>query len=206
MASKRRVHFLDFMLDVHQRMHRCRQRGISGEVMVSTVTDEILEDGWLLCFDEMQVPHGTAVLVHRKYIPAQQRRGSRFPSAACILHTTTASRMFERSRVYAVLRRFCRPPPSLLLPRVWCTRTSWKCRCYSVLYWCCVGEGQPGCRYRMCRHQCPFVRENSAAETQVDEDVTSRVLHTYVPEGLKMQPRRYSIEHRIIYCVLSYRR
>lgn len=55
MTSKRRVHFLDFMLDVHQRMHRCRQRGISGELMVSTVTDEILEEGWLLCFDEMQV-------------------------------------------------------------------------------------------------------------------------------------------------------
>ncbi|CAM9194857.1 unnamed protein product [Ectocarpus fasciculatus] len=54
-TSKRRVHFLDFMLDVHQRMHKCRQRGISGEVMVSTVTDEILQEGWLLCFDEMQV-------------------------------------------------------------------------------------------------------------------------------------------------------
>lgn len=54
-TSKRRVHFLDFMLDVHGRMHRCRQRGISGEVMVSTVTEEILQEGWLLCFDEMQV-------------------------------------------------------------------------------------------------------------------------------------------------------
>lgn len=54
-SSKRRVHFLDFMLDVHGRMHRCRQRGISGEVMVSTVIDEILQQGWLLCFDEMQV-------------------------------------------------------------------------------------------------------------------------------------------------------
>ena len=55
MTSKRRVHFLDFMLDVHGRMHRCRKRGISGEVMMSMVTDEILEEGWLLCFDEMQV-------------------------------------------------------------------------------------------------------------------------------------------------------
>lgn len=55
MTSKRRVHFLDFMLDVHSRMHRCRQRGISGEDMMSIVTDEILEEGWLLCFDEMQV-------------------------------------------------------------------------------------------------------------------------------------------------------
>lgn len=53
--SKRRVHFLDFMLDVHERMHRCRQQGISGEAMVSHVADEILEEGWLLCFDEMQV-------------------------------------------------------------------------------------------------------------------------------------------------------
>lgn len=43
------------MLDVHQRMHKCRQRGVSGEAMVSTVIDEILQEGWLLCFDEMQV-------------------------------------------------------------------------------------------------------------------------------------------------------
>lgn len=43
------------MLDVHDRMHNCRKRGISGEVMVATVTDEILQEGWLLCFDEMQV-------------------------------------------------------------------------------------------------------------------------------------------------------
>lgn len=55
MTSKRRVHFLEFMLDVHDRMHNCRKRGISGEIMVATVTDEILQEGWLLCFDEMQV-------------------------------------------------------------------------------------------------------------------------------------------------------
>lgn len=55
MSSKRRVHFFEFMLDVHDRMHSCRKRGISGEVMVATVTDEILQQGWLLCFDEMQV-------------------------------------------------------------------------------------------------------------------------------------------------------
>lgn len=53
--SKRRVHFLDFMLDVHERMHQCRKRGISGENMVASVTEEILREGWLLCFDEMQV-------------------------------------------------------------------------------------------------------------------------------------------------------
>lgn len=63
MTSKRRVHFLDFMLDVHQRMHRCRQRGISGELMVSTVTDEILEEGWLLCFDEMQVTRAFSTML-----------------------------------------------------------------------------------------------------------------------------------------------
>lgn len=33
--------------------------------MVSTVTDEILEEGWLLCFDEMQVL--TVTRVSRRY-------------------------------------------------------------------------------------------------------------------------------------------
>eukprot|EP00752_Nemacystus_decipiens_P012674 g11227.t1 len=75
-ASKRRVHFLDFMLDVHQRMHRCRQRGISGEVMVSTVTDEILQEGWLLCFDEMQVTDIADAMMIRQLFAGLWGRGA----------------------------------------------------------------------------------------------------------------------------------
>lgn len=73
-TSKRRVHFLDFMLDVHGRMHKCRQRGISGEVMVSTVTDEILQEGWLLCFDEMQV-FATRYSQNRRFMVESKIRG-----------------------------------------------------------------------------------------------------------------------------------
>ncbi|CAM9578224.1 unnamed protein product [Scytosiphon promiscuus] len=75
-ASKRRVHFLDFMLDVHQRMHKCRQRGISGEVMVSTVIDEILQEGWLLCFDEMQVTDIADAMMIRQLFSGLWGRGA----------------------------------------------------------------------------------------------------------------------------------
>eukprot|EP00904_Undaria_pinnatifida_P007899 jgi/Undpi1/4239/HiC_scaffold_16.g07605.m1 len=75
-TSKRRVHFLDFMLDVHSRMHRCRQRGISGEDMMSIVTDEILEEGWLLCFDEMQVTDIADAMMIRQLFAGLWWRGA----------------------------------------------------------------------------------------------------------------------------------
>ncbi|MCO5604279.1 hypothetical protein L7F22_058444 [Adiantum nelumboides] len=55
--SKRRVHFHQFMLDVHRRLHETRLKGKAGKSddIMKAVAEEILSAGWLLCFDEFQV-------------------------------------------------------------------------------------------------------------------------------------------------------
>jgi cell division protein ZapE len=58
-ARKRRAHFHEFMLDVHERIHAFRQqmkRGEhAGEDPIRFVADELAEQAWLLCFDEFHV-------------------------------------------------------------------------------------------------------------------------------------------------------
>jgi cell division protein ZapE len=56
---KRRAHFHEFMLDVHDRVYAVRQkmkRGeLAGEDPIRLVADELAEQAWLLCFDEFHV-------------------------------------------------------------------------------------------------------------------------------------------------------
>jgi cell division protein ZapE len=56
---KRRVHFHEFMVDVHERIHDWRQRRrrgeISGEDPIAPVATALGEEAWLLCFDEFHV-------------------------------------------------------------------------------------------------------------------------------------------------------
>jgi cell division protein ZapE len=53
--KKRRVHFDEFMLEVHDRLHRQRRdRSLEGDVLTPVATD-IAAESWLLCFDEFQV-------------------------------------------------------------------------------------------------------------------------------------------------------
>ena len=47
-----KVHFNDFMLDVHKRLHQLRDHGTEAIPMLNA---EICGKGWLLCFDEFQV-------------------------------------------------------------------------------------------------------------------------------------------------------
>ena len=54
-ANKRRVHFHDFMLDVHARLHARRQtHPKEGEPLVP-LADAMAAEAWLLCFDEFHV-------------------------------------------------------------------------------------------------------------------------------------------------------
>ncbi|HEY2185780.1 MAG TPA: cell division protein ZapE [Xanthobacteraceae bacterium] len=56
---KRRVHFHEFMAEVHERIHELRQRMKSGGSAngdpIRPVADAIARDAWLLCFDEFHV-------------------------------------------------------------------------------------------------------------------------------------------------------
>nr|XP_024371800.1 AFG1-like ATPase isoform X2 [Physcomitrium patens]PNR57593.1 hypothetical protein PHYPA_004587 [Physcomitrium patens] len=52
--NKRRVHFHQFMLDIHKSLHNMRtsQRDVD---VVEVLASDVLKSGWLLCFDEFQV-------------------------------------------------------------------------------------------------------------------------------------------------------
>ncbi len=56
---KRRAHFHEFMLDVHERVHAVRQKmkggEHAGEDPIRLVAEELAEQAWLLCFDEFHV-------------------------------------------------------------------------------------------------------------------------------------------------------
>lgn len=56
--ARRRVHFHDFMLDIHRRLHvrrhENRRTGVDGDALLSVARD-VLKQGWLICFDEFHV-------------------------------------------------------------------------------------------------------------------------------------------------------
>jgi len=58
-VRKRRAHFHEFMLDVHERVHAWRQQRKRGEVAgddpIAPVATALAEGAWLLCFDEFHV-------------------------------------------------------------------------------------------------------------------------------------------------------
>jgi protein AFG1 len=67
--EKQRIHFHQFMLDVHQRIHEYkksipRQYNTSATQPydpIPPVAADISEESWLLCFDEFQVRAGIFV-------------------------------------------------------------------------------------------------------------------------------------------------
>jgi cell division protein ZapE len=68
LARKRRVHFHEFMLEVHDSLHRQRhERGADGDVL-APLAERIVADSVLLCFDEFQVTNiADAMLLGRLF-------------------------------------------------------------------------------------------------------------------------------------------
>jgi cell division protein ZapE len=58
-ARKRRVHFHEYMLDVHERIYGVRQQiklgEHDGEDPIRLVAEQLFQEAWLLCFDEFHV-------------------------------------------------------------------------------------------------------------------------------------------------------
>ncbi|GMF23731.1 unnamed protein product [Phytophthora lilii] len=71
---KLRVHFHEFMLDIHKQMHELRNQGFH-EDPIPHIADKLLEDSWLLCFDEFQVTDVADALILRRLFSALLARG-----------------------------------------------------------------------------------------------------------------------------------
>ncbi|RCK43322.1 ATPase [Thalassospira profundimaris] len=61
---KRRVHFHDFMQDVHDRLHKFRKtRSDSDSDPIPPIAKDLAKQAWLLCFDEMQITDITDAMI-----------------------------------------------------------------------------------------------------------------------------------------------
>ncbi len=75
--KKRRVHFHEFMLEVHETLHRWRQEGRAHKQvddLLMALADEAADRVWLLCFDEFHVTNiADAMLLGRLFKGLLQR-------------------------------------------------------------------------------------------------------------------------------------
>uniref|UniRef100_K3W536 AAA+ ATPase domain-containing protein n=1 Tax=Globisporangium ultimum (strain ATCC 200006 / CBS 805.95 / DAOM BR144) TaxID=431595 RepID=K3W536_GLOUD len=72
--KKMRVHFHKFMLDIHRKMHQLRKEGHHKDP-IPYIADDLLQNSWLLCFDEFQVTDVADALILRRLFSALLERG-----------------------------------------------------------------------------------------------------------------------------------
>jgi cell division protein ZapE len=76
---KRRVHFHDFMADVHQRVHEWRQTSKQGQAKgsdpIATVVEALANEAWVLCFDEFTVNDIADAMILGRLFSALWERG-----------------------------------------------------------------------------------------------------------------------------------
>ena len=78
LAHKRRVHFHQFMIEVHEALHRWRKaQKTSGdrEDPIELVADGIAKEVWLLCFDELEVRDIADAMILGRLFEALFQRG-----------------------------------------------------------------------------------------------------------------------------------
>lgn len=69
-SSKSRIHFHNFMQDVHKRMHVIKMRFGNDFDALPLVAAEIAEKSSVLCFDEFQCTDVADAMILRRYVPS----------------------------------------------------------------------------------------------------------------------------------------
>lgn len=73
-TRKRRVHFHEFMLEIHDSLHRLRQDGRVDDVLPA-LAEDLARDAWLLCFDEFHVANIADAMILGRLFEALLDRG-----------------------------------------------------------------------------------------------------------------------------------
>jgi cell division protein ZapE len=74
-AKKRRVHFHQFMLEVHARLHQLNIGPEQAEGVLPRVAHDIAKEAWLLCFDEFHVGNIADAMILGRLFEALFARG-----------------------------------------------------------------------------------------------------------------------------------
>jgi cell division protein ZapE len=72
---KRRTHFHEFMLDVHDRLHAMRRDTDDGNGIIALLADDLAAEAWLLCFDELHVQNIADAMILGRLFEALFDRG-----------------------------------------------------------------------------------------------------------------------------------
>lgn len=78
--KKRRIHFHEWMIDVNERLNRLQKarasKGTSADDLVAQVAEEMINEAWLLCFDEFQVTHISDAIIMKRIFSVLFERGA----------------------------------------------------------------------------------------------------------------------------------
>jgi protein AFG1 len=80
-ASKTRIHFHNFMQDVHRRLHKMKMEHGNDIDFVPFVAADIAEKGNVLCFDEFQCTDVADAMILRRYTSSSSTFESTFPTS-----------------------------------------------------------------------------------------------------------------------------